>query len=457
MQTSYKAFSVPLTDRARNHIASLLIKLMMQFADYSDQPGFLSSSSTPRILSWLTRLYGFEVKDSLRDDSIQRAVWNLLGSITNYGICSPQSLRAPLSVVWSLSHRCNLSCKHCYQKAGRPSSDELTLDEQLNIVDQLAHAGVSMVVLSGGEPLINPNLGFLIERIRMHKMAISIDSNGLVMNKEMVEYLKRMGVTSIELSLDSADAQSHDRFRGLNGAFDKTLDAVEMCSEAGIFTTVATTATRLNWTKSYELISLVRSRGAHRVVFFDLIPAGRGKDVQNLRLSGNELTSLMSLVREESSREREVFIELPQYVVYSSIGDGESVSARPATVLSLARLTVSSFFDCAGRRNIYKKLAPYLGGCPAGRLYCNIQPNGDVTPCMFMPEYPVAGNLRKQPFKEIWEGEIFRKLRDRTMLKGKCRECRYVVICGGCRAKAAAYSCDYLASDPTCPIQPAMS
>jgi radical SAM protein with 4Fe4S-binding SPASM domain len=120
--------------------------------------------------------------------------------------------------------------------------------------------------------------------------------------------------------------------------------------------------------------------------------------------------------------------------------------------LSIERLSVSTFFDCAGRRNVYRKYAPYLGGCPAGRIYCNIQPNGDVTPCMFMPEYPVAGNLRKQSFKEIWNSETFQTLRDRTRLKGKCRECKFAIVCGGCRAKAAAHEGDYLASDPTCPI-----
>jgi radical SAM protein with 4Fe4S-binding SPASM domain len=311
-----------------------------------------------------------------------------------------------------------------------------------------------MVVLSGGEPLTNPNLRALIERIRMHGMAISIDSNGVLVNREVAEYMKRAGVASIELSLDGADPQSHDSFRGLNGAFNKTLAAVELCSEAGIFTTVATTATKLNYTKKRELISIARSHGADRVVFFDLVPAGRGKDVQNLRLSETELIDLMSLVRAESCNDSEVFTELPQFAVYSSMGDGESVSNRPETAFSIERLTVSSFFDCAGRRNIYRKLAPYLGGCPAGRLYCNIQPNGNVTPCMFMPEYPIAGNLREQTFEDIWtSSEVFRALRDREMLKGRCRTCSHILICGGCRAKAAAYVRDYLASDPTCPIR----
>jgi len=453
MQTTCDAFAQPLTDRARNRIVTIIIRLLTQRAQ-EDQVGLMAHASTRRILGWLAHLYGFEVESLLTQESMQRAVWNLLRSVAEYGIESPQTLRAPISVVWSLSYRCNLRCAHCYQNASQPSSDELTLSEQLSVVDQLARAGVSMVVLSGGEPLTNPNLRALIERIRMHGMAISIDSNGVLVNREVAEYMKRAGVASIELSLDGADPQSHDSFRGLNGAFNKTLAAVELCSEAGIFTTVATTATKLNYTKKRELISIARSHGADRVVFFDLVPAGRGKDVQNLRLSETELIDLMSLVRAESCNDSEVFTELPQFAVYSSMGDGESVSNRPETAFSIERLTVSSFFDCAGRRNIYRKLAPYLGGCPAGRLYCNIQPNGNVTPCMFMPEYPIAGNLREQTFEDIWtSSEVFRALRDRERLKGRCRTCSHILICGGCRAKAAAYVRDYLASDPTCPIR----
>jgi radical SAM protein with 4Fe4S-binding SPASM domain len=431
--------------------------MIMATARSSKPPSrFLSNSSSLCVLNGLARIYGFEAKELLKEDGAQRALWNLLSSISHYGIGTPQRLKAPVSVVWSLSYRCNLRCVHCYQNASQPSPDELALDEQLNIVDQLARIGVSMVVLSGGEPLTNPNLYSLIRRIRMHKMAVSIDSNGVLMNSAFVSHLKELGVSSVELSLDSVHAEAHDRFRGLNGVFQKTLDAIELCSQAGIFTTVATTATTLNHDGSQELISLARERGASRVVFFDLVPAGRGKDVQMLSLSQHQLLDLMALVTHQTARNTgEVFIELPQYVIYSSIWNGESISDHPGKALSVERFTVSSFFDCAGRNNLYRNLAAYLGGCPAGRLYCNIQPNGDVTPCMFMPTYPVAGNLRKQSFEEIWNSPVLEALRDRKRLTGKCRECEFVTVCGGCRAKAAAYQGDYLASDPTCPIQAA--
>lgn len=455
MITARDPLEVPLIHRIRDRVFSVIIKLIVAVIGSNNQPPkILSSSKVRRILNGLARLYGFEVEQVLQEEAGQRAAWNLLRSVSSYGIRTPQKLKAPVSVVWSLSYRCNLRCMHCYQDASQPSSDELTIDEQLDIVDQMARVGVSLIVLSGGEPLTNPNLGRLIARIREHGMAVTIDSNGVLLDRSTVNYLKGLGVSSIELSLDSVDAEAHDRFRGLDGAFDRTLQAVELCSQAGIFTTVATTATCLNHEQSSELISLAREHGADRVVFFDLIPAGRGRSVESIRLSRSQLIDLMATVRKHCSKEKgEVFTELPQYIVYSSSGDGESISDDSSRALSVERFTLSSFFDCAGKNNIYRKFQTYLGGCPAGRLYCNIQPNGDVTPCMFMPSYPVAGNLRDQSFEEIWNSSTFEALRERTSLKGKCRECAFVMVCGGCRAKASAYESDYLASDPTCSIQ----
>ncbi len=456
MRKSGHDLSLSPFDQARDRIASSLLKWITPVADSPQDQRIVPGSPTYKILEWLASLCGFDrlqIESVLRTGAGQRALWNLVSSISEYGIATPQVLKAPVSVVWSLSYGCNLRCMHCYQNASGPSSDELTLDKQLGIVDQMAQAGVSMIVLSGGEPLTNPNLWRLIERIRAYDIAISIDSNGVLIDKRVVESLKRAGVDSVELSLDSVDPGSHDQFRGLDGAFEKTINALDLCAEAGIFTTVATTTTAMNYPDSRKLISLAKDHGANRVVFFDLIPAGRGRNIEELGLSRHQLLDLMALVKQESSTSGiEVFTELPQFVIYSSTEDEYSSSNHAGRALSIERFTVSTFFDCTGRDNVYRKFAPYLGGCPAGRMYCNIQPNGNVTPCMFMPEYPVAGNLKSQSFEEIWDSETFHALRDRTRLKGKCRECKFTIVCGGCRAKAAAHGGDYLASDPTCPI-----
>ena len=456
MKESSDNLSLSTLDRARDRIVSSLLEVAMPVADSPESLKLTLGSPKYRLLEWLAGHCGFDrsqVQSVLQEGAGRRALWNLLKSVSDYGVGTPQTLRAPVSVVWSLSYGCNLRCKHCYQNASRPSPDELTLEEQLGVVDQMAHAGVAMIVLSGGEPLTNPHLSKLIERIRAYDIAISIDSNGVLMDRAMVESLKRAGVASVELSLDSIDPSAHDRFRGLDGAFEKTLNALDLCSEAGFFTTIATTTTAMNYADSSKLITLAKNHGANRVVFFDLIPAGRGRGIEQLRLTQRQLLDLMALVKRESTGNGiEVFTELPQFVVYSSTDDENSISNHADRSISIERFTVSTFFDCTGRNNAYRRFARYLGGCPAGRIYCNIQPNGNVTPCMFMPEYPVAGNLRKQSFKEIWNSDTFQALRDRTRLKGKCGECKFAIVCGGCRAKAAAHEGDYLASDPTCPI-----
>jgi radical SAM protein with 4Fe4S-binding SPASM domain len=217
---------------------------------------------------------------------------------------------------------------------------------------------------------------------------------------------------------------------------------------------VATTVTALNFQDSSELIALATNHGTDRVVFFDPIPAGRGREIEGLRLTPDQLLDLMALVEEKSAQNGiEIFTELPQFVVYSSLGEGDLPSNHPERALFVERLTVSTFFDCVGRGSVYRKFAPYLGGCPAGRIYCHIQPNGDVTPRMFMPEYPLAGNLKTESFGKIWNSTTFQALCDRTRLRGECEECRFRAVFGGCRAKAAAYEGDYLDSDPTCPIR----
>ena len=151
----------------------------------------------------------------------------------------------------------------------------------------------------------------------------------------------------------------------------------------------------------------------------------------------------------------EIALEVPQLALYTTNGDDARKNAGPRDThaFSTEKFTVTSYFNMAGLGAAYRSLAPYLGGCPAGRFYCNIQPNGNVTPCMFMPTYPVAGNLQSNSFREIWtDSPVFQRLRERKFLKGRCRSCTFISLCGGYRAKAAAYFGDYLREDPDFPL-----
>ena len=145
MRKASDDLSLSRFNQARDRIASSLLKMITPAADSPQDQMIVLGSPSYRILEWLARLCGFDrlqVESVLREGAGQRALWNLVRSISDYGIGTPQSLRAPVAVVWSLSYGCNLRCMHCYQNASHPSSDELTLDEQLGIVDQMAQAGV---------------------------------------------------------------------------------------------------------------------------------------------------------------------------------------------------------------------------------------------------------------------------------------------------------------------------
>ena len=157
--TANSTFSVSQARRIRDQVFFILIRGIVTLIDSGEgTPKALSSPRLRWILNKFARMYGFEAERVLQEETGRRVAWNLLKSVSDYGISTPQRLKAPVSVVWSLSYQCNLRCKHCYQDASQRSSDELTLDEQLNIVDQMARSGVSLVVLSGGEPLANPSL-----------------------------------------------------------------------------------------------------------------------------------------------------------------------------------------------------------------------------------------------------------------------------------------------------------
>ncbi len=334
--------------------------------------------------------------------------------------------------------------------------EEMSLDQQLEVADQLAEAEVALVVLSGGEPLLNRNIFTLIQRIADHGMAIALDSNGILIDRSTAARLKGSGINSVEISIDSISPSCHDEFRGMRGAFERAREAVVSCSSEGIFTTIATTITQRNMGEVEQLVSLAKQWGARRVAIFDLIPAGRGAGIAGEALRQQEMVDLMKFVMERSLQgDIELVLELPQLTPYTMAGNdyAENAGSLRTDAFSVEKFTVTSYFNMVGSGAVYRPIAPYLGGCPAGRLYCNIQPNGDVTPCMFMPIYPVAGNLLSKSFREIWnEAPVFRALRERKFLKGRCKSCAFSLLCGGCRAKAAAYHGDYLEEDPTCPF-----
>jgi radical SAM protein with 4Fe4S-binding SPASM domain len=379
-------------------------------------------------------------RSSLRVPYFRSGLINVLEGISKYGVTRPQRLAAPFLVVWNLTNACNLRCQHCYQRADKPTPDELSTEEAKRIIDQLDEANVSSIAFSGGEPLMRRDFFEVSEYAASKGIYVSVATNGTLLTKKNVKRLKQAGVEYVEVSLDGADAETHDSFRGVKGAFDRTLKGIRNAVEVGLYTGIATVSTRNNLYEIPDIIELAKELGVDRVIIFNFVPTGRGEEIVDLDLSPEQRENLLKyLYKELSGGGIEVLSTAPQYArvcIQQSPAEGRNISAP-------------THFAALNLNNRTRQLADFLGGCGAGRLYCAVQPNGLVTPCVFMPI--VVGDLRKQSMKEIWvTSKVLSDLSNRDALKGRCGHCPYKYICGGCRARAYAYHGDYLAPDPGC-------
>ncbi|MGZ4852647.1 MAG: radical SAM protein [Halobacteriota archaeon] len=370
----------------------------------------------------------------------RRGLSNIIKSIAEYGIGKPLKLQAPFLVVWNYTDACNLRCKHCYQGAGRMSKDELSLQERLNIVDQLADNDIVAIAFSGGEALLRDDFWEVARYASSKGLYLSLATNGTLLTKDVVRRLKDVGVEYFEISLDSVDPAKHDAFRGVSGAWERTMVGIQnVVAQEGAYSCIANTITNENYRELDDLVTLSKKLGVDRTLIFNFIPVGRGSDIIDVDLSPEAREHVLQQMYRYLSGQDESFEILTTAPQFSRVCMMNSQKG----VMSLAHFGAAGFSDKVGL------LAEYIGGCGAGRMYCAIQPNGIVTPCVFMP-IPV-GDLRSESFIDIWKNaEVMQSLRERHDLKEHCGSCDYRNVCGGCRARAYAYFNDIKAPDIGC-------
>jgi radical SAM protein with 4Fe4S-binding SPASM domain len=353
----------------------------------------------------------------------------------------PQRLYAPFLVVWNFTRRCNLRCKHCYANAGK-AGEELDLYEKFEVINQLDRAGVALS-FSGGEPLIHEHFWKVASYAARKGFHISVATNGSLINEETAKKLCRIGVGYVEVSLDAGEASIHDGFRGVKGAFERTVGGIANCVKEGLFVGIATTATKLNFADIPNIVDLAIELGVQRIIVFNFVPTGRGKEIEELDLTPEMREQLLEFLYDKLEEGRiQVFSTSPTYAVVAV----QRVEKGRGT-----RVAPTHFADVCMPSSSTLTLSEFIGGCGAGRLYCGLEPNGDITPCVFMPI--VVGNI-KDGFLEVWQkSELLNKLRDRDTEEYACRDCEYRYICGGCRARAYGYYGNPLAFDPGCHIK----
>ena len=285
---------------------------------------------------------------------------------------------------------------------------------------------------------MRPDIRELIRYAKEKGFFVSLASNGTLIRDALAQDLASDGLDYIEISLDGADAAHHDLFRGIPGAFDRTVTGIRACVSAGLDTGVATTVTRETVDHLPAIHQLAAILGASRMMCFNFIPTGRGTAMadQDIPPGRREALHKWIVATDRQGKGPVVLSTAPQF-------------ARVAVEEEAGAVPVGHFYAGEGLEGKTAALAEFIGGCGAGRIYCCIEPEGTVQPCVFMP-IPV-GNLRKSPFEEIWHtSETLLHLRSRENLEGNCGACRFRLLCGGCRARAYAYFGSLDAPDPGC-------
>jgi AdoMet-dependent heme synthase len=353
---------------------------------------------------------------------------------------APSEFPRPYVISWNLTYRCNLACEHCYLDAGPAKvahdpafSDrgELSTEQCLQVVDQIAtFAPEALVILTGGEPLLRRDLLDIVRHASGRELWVVVGTNGVLITENLARTLQTAGVRGMSLSLDALDAQRHDDFRRVRGAFDNTVRGARVLAEVGLPFIIQTTVGAHNHHELEAIADFAHGQlGATVWNLYFLVPTGRGGFVTDLEPGQYDaVLERLRLVQERYLGRMLVNAKCaPHYV-------RELLAHDP-------------------RSPFLKRYTGGAGGCPAGTHYMGIRPNGEVTPCPYLPLF--GGNLLDVPMERIWaSSDLFQRVRRRDELGQRCGACELQSMCGGCRARAYGATGDFMAEDPLCSHEP---
>ncbi len=385
-----------------------------------------------------------ELKEVMEDEYWIKGLTSVLKGIALFGVEKPFVPGAPFQIVWNITRACNMRCIHCYESAGKRDKDELSAEEVINGLDRMGEAGVTSIAFSGGEPSIHPHILDFIEHVKDLGMYAAMATNGYTLaDKEKSKKFIDAGLEFAQISLDGKDPMTHDSFRRVNGAWEKAVLAIENFVEEDIFVEVSTTVTEHNLDEIPEMIDFVRDLGVDWFMLYNFIPTGNGAEIMDMDLSPKDRSELLKTAYVENKNgNMQILSTAPQYASVA-----ESMLSKDSAVIP------THFYNPEYTNPALMQLADFIGGCGAGRFYMNIEPNGDMYPCVFFPhdEEVKLGNLLEDDFESVWmNNNILHQLRNKEILTGHCGECNSKYICGGCRARAYNYFGDILAPDPGC-------
>jgi len=359
---------------------------------------------------------------------------------------------APFLVIWETTQACDLACQHCRASA-QPNRDprELNTEEGCALISDVAAMGTPVFVLSGGDPIKRPDLVTLVRFGKDKGLRVgTIPAATPMLRRQDVFALKDAGLDQMAVSLDFPRADLHDGFRGVPGAFAKTMEAVAWAHEAGMPLQVNTTICADSYPYFTEMAEFVKTLGIVFWEVFFLVPMGRGVGLKGLTATQcEELFGTLYRVQKEMSYIVKI-TEAQHYRRYVAQREAEGTGARPAR---------SADGKVGLPQQLQRSEGPghTVGFAPravnSGNGFGFVSHIGEVFPSGFLPIY--TGNVRDRLFSDIYRNsEIFRQLRNPDLLKGRCGRCEYRAICGGSRSRAYALTGSVLATDPWCAYEP---
>lgn len=379
----------------------------------------------------------------------------------------------PRLIFWEVTKGCNLRCVHCRATATELSSpNDLPTTKALNLIKQVSQYALPILVLSGGEPLFRRDIFELAAYANECGLRVALATNGTMVTPEIARKIVAAGVRRVSISLDGADAATHDRFRGIPGAFDAALQGFRNLKELGMSLQVNMTIARHNAHQLPAVLELARQIGADALHTFLLVPVGCGVDIAAEQMvpadeyerilnwfydrsleGGIELKATCAphyfrVMRQRRAAERRA--QSAAHQTPAPAAHPRSIGPTEMTMPGSAGMALHPRAHPGGHPNGMNAVTK---GCLAGTGVCFISHQGEVFPCGYLPV--VAGDLRTQSFAEIWEhSRVFETLRHTENLKGKCGLCEFRHVCMGCRARAFAATGDFMNEEPFCVYEP---
>jgi heme b synthase len=338
-------------------------------------------------------------------------------------------------VAWETTRNCNLACVHCRASATMgPHEGELVTSEALRLMDQIAEVAKPIIILTGGEPLLRKDIYDIARYGTRLGMRMVMAVNGTLITDSVARKLVDAGIQRISVSLDGASAETHDRFRQVEGAFDGTLRGIDLLKKAGMEFQINTTITKTNLDEIPKIQELAVDLGAVAHHIFLLVPTGRGKYIVDQEINAAEYESTLNWFYDQRAN-------TPLQLKATCAPHYYRILRQRAKEDGISVTFQTHGLDAVTR------------GCLGGIGFCFISHRGIVQPCGYLDLN--CGDLRQSTFGEIWNhSDIFAELRNYDKLKGKCGACEYKRVCGGCRARAYEATGDFMREEPLCSYQP---